>query len=157
MRPTCKECHGTHGVLGKRNPSLGRSRPISPTSVPAAIGEGKKAAVRYTGREKEIIEKYSESIHGKGLVEERPDGDGHVHGLPHRSQRTSQANPESSVNAGNVPATCGNATRGSRSSSSEVSIPTVSEDRQAAAGLQRLPQRAHDQAGGHRRFQAHRS
>ena len=30
--------------------------------------EGRKAAVRYTGTEHEIIPRYTESIHGKGLL-----------------------------------------------------------------------------------------
>ena len=45
---------------------------VSPTNVPTLCGgchrEGQKAAVRYTGPQHEIIQHYSESIHGKGLT-----------------------------------------------------------------------------------------
>lgn len=105
--PACSECHGTHEILGKKN---SRS-PIFPTNIPNLCGtchkEGEKAAVRYTGTEKEIIEHYSESIHGKGLLKS---------GLTvtatctdcHTSHRELPSDdPESSVHPKNVAATCG--------------------------------------------------
>lgn len=105
--PSCKECHGNHGVLGKQNPQS----PTFSTNVPALCArchrEGQKAALRYTGPQHEIIEHYTESIHGKGLLKS---------GLTVTATCTSchtahrvlpRSDPESSVNAGNVPATCG--------------------------------------------------
>jgi len=105
--PICKDCHGTHHILGKHDP-------ISvtfPTNVPALCGgchrEGQKAAVRYTGRQHEIIQHYTESIHGKGLAKS---------GLTVTATCTSchtahlilpRTDPESTVNPKNVPATCG--------------------------------------------------
>ena len=66
--PTCKECHGTHGIEGK----LQSSSPTFPTNVPKLCArchrEGQKAAVRYEGPQHGIIEAYTESIHGKGLL-----------------------------------------------------------------------------------------
>ncbi len=105
--PTCKECHGTHGVKGKRNPES----PIFPINIPDLCGKchmtGHKAAVRYTGPEKEIVEKYTESIHGKGLLKSglvvtATCADCHsAHGeLPH-------TDPASTVNRANVASTCG--------------------------------------------------
>lgn len=105
--PTCKECHGTHGVLGKADPQS----PTFATNVPVLCArchrEGQKAAVRYTGRQHEIIANYTESIHGKGLLKS---------GLTVTATCTSchtahrilpRSNPESSVNPANVPDTCG--------------------------------------------------
>ena len=105
--PTCKECHGNHGVLGKRDPQS----PTFATNVPKLCArchrEGQKAAVRYTGRQHDIIEHYTESIHGKGLLKS---------GLTVTATCTSchtahrvlpRSDPESSVNSNNVPATCG--------------------------------------------------
>lgn len=47
--PTCKECHGTHGVKGKSDPAS----PIFAMNVPNLCArchqEGKKAALRYKG------------------------------------------------------------------------------------------------------------
>ncbi len=105
--PTCKECHGAHGVLGKINPQS----PTFATNIPRLCGqchrEGQKAAKRYTGRQHEILEHYTESIHGKGLLKS---------GLTVTATCTSchtahhvlpRSDPESSVNAANVPSTCG--------------------------------------------------
>jgi hypothetical protein len=66
--PTCKECHRTHEVLGRLNPTS----PIFATNIPALCArchrEGEQAAVRYSGSEEAIVEHYTESIHGKGLL-----------------------------------------------------------------------------------------
>ena len=110
--PTCKECHGTHGVLGKQDP---RSLTF-PTNVPELCArchrEGQKAAVRYIGRQHEIVANYTESIHGTGLLKA---------GLTVTATCTSchtahhvlpRSDPESSVNPANVPATCGRCHQG---------------------------------------------
>ncbi len=66
--PSCKECHGTHGTLGR----LQGSSPTFATNVPKLCArchrEGEKAALRYKGPQHGIIEAYTESIHGKGLL-----------------------------------------------------------------------------------------
>ena len=105
--PNCKECHGTHGILGKAEPSS----PTFPTNVPILCArchrEGKKAAVRYTGGEHEIIEHYGESIHGKGLMKSGLTVTAMctnchtAHSVQPRSDSTSSVNPR------NMPATCG--------------------------------------------------
>lgn len=105
--PTCKECHGTHGVRGRLDP-----RSVTfPTNIPALCArchrEGQKAAARYKGGQHDIIEHYRESIHGKGLLKSgltvtATCTDCHT---SHAVQPV--ANPESSVNPKNVPATCG--------------------------------------------------
>lgn len=105
--PTCKECHGTHAVKGKTDPESA----TFPTNVPDLCArchrEGEKAAVRYTGIEHKIIERYTESIHGKGLMKS---------GLTVTAMCTSchtahsvqpHLDTASSVNPKNVPATCG--------------------------------------------------
>jgi hypothetical protein len=105
--PTCKECHGTHGVLGKLSPNSA----TFPTNVPSLCArchrEGQKAATRYSGAQHEIIEHYTESIHGKGLMKS---------GLTVTATCTSCHTPHSvlpktdslsSVNRKNVPQTCG--------------------------------------------------
>jgi hypothetical protein len=105
--PTCKECHGTHRVLGKEDPASA----TFPTNVPSLCArchrEGEKAAVRYKGSEHEIIKHYTESIHGKGLMQS---------GLTVTAMCTSchtahsvlpMSDPASSVNPRNIPDTCG--------------------------------------------------
>jgi hypothetical protein len=105
--PSCKECHGTHGTLGK----LQSASPTFPTNVPNLCArchrEGEKAAVRYQGTQHEIIEAYTESIHGKGLLKSgltvtaTCTGCHTAHGVLPRSD------PASTVSRANVPATCG--------------------------------------------------
>ena len=105
--PSCKECHGTHGVLGKRDPQSSTFA----TNVPELCGrchrEGHKAAVRYTGRQHEIVQNYTESIHGKGLLKSGLTVTAtctSCHTAHHVLPRT---DPGSSVNVNNVPSTCG--------------------------------------------------
>ena len=105
--PTCKECHGTHGVLGK---AQARSATF-PTNVPDLCArchrEGQKAAVRYTGDQKQIVERYRESTHGKGIAKG---------GLTVTAMCTSchtahsvlpRSDSLSSIHPANVPSTCG--------------------------------------------------
>ena len=110
--PSCKDCHGTHGTLGR----LQTDSPTFPTNVPELCGhchrEGEKAAVRYQGTQHEIVEHYTESIHGKGLLKSglivtATCADCHTaHGeLP-------RTDPLSSVNRKNVPQTCARCHRG---------------------------------------------
>jgi hypothetical protein len=106
--PVCKECHGTHNVLGKLNPDS----PIFSINIPTLCAkchrEGEKAAIRYTRPEKDIVEHYTESIHGKGLIKSgltvtATCTDCHTahHELP-------ENNPESTINNSRIASTCGN-------------------------------------------------
>jgi cytochrome b subunit of formate dehydrogenase len=67
--PRCKDCHGDHHILGKADTRAA----TFPRNVPALCAQchrkGEKAAVRYEGTEIDIVEHYTESIHGKGLLE----------------------------------------------------------------------------------------
>jgi uncharacterized protein with PIN domain len=105
--PTCNECHGTHGVLGRKDPKS----PSFPTNIPNLCArchrEGKKAAMRYTGSEHGIIENYSESIHGKGLLKSGLTVTATCTDCHTAHRELPMANPESSVNPANVPGTCG--------------------------------------------------
>jgi len=105
--PTCIECHGTHLTRGKRDPKS----TTFPIRVPELCGkchlEGKKAAVRYTGTERDIVSHYTESIHGKGLLKSGlvvtamcTDCHGAHSELPSKD-------PNSSVHRDNVAHTCG--------------------------------------------------
>ena len=105
--PTCKECHGTHAVKGKKDPNSVTFATNIPDLCARCHREGQKAAARYTGTEHRIIERYTESIHGKGLLKSgltvtATCTDCHTaHGELPRN------NPESTVNPKNLPATCG--------------------------------------------------
>jgi hypothetical protein len=105
--PNCKECHGTHHVLGKHDPI---SRTF-PTNVPELCGrchrEGRKAAIRYTGAQHQIIEHYSESIHGKGLLKSGLTVTATCTNCHTAHEVLPKSDPRSTVNPNNVPQTCG--------------------------------------------------
>jgi len=105
--PACTECHGTHGVLGR----LQAGSPTFATNVPQLCArchrEGEKAAVRYRGPQHQIIESYTESIHGKGLLKSGLTVTATCTGCHTAHGVLPRTDPASSVNRANVPATCG--------------------------------------------------
>ncbi len=105
--PSCKECHGTHGTLGR----LQTASPTFPTNVPKLCGrchrEGEKAALRYQGPQHQILESYTESIHGKGLLKSGLTVTATCTGCHTAHAVLPRTDPASSVNRANVPATCG--------------------------------------------------
>jgi cytochrome b subunit of formate dehydrogenase len=110
--PICRDCHGTHGILGKNqipSPTFSRNVPALCANCHRA---GRKAALRYKGDQINVVEHYTESIHGKGLLQSgltvtATCADCHTahHELPRRD-------PRSSVNENNVAKTCANCHRG---------------------------------------------
>jgi uncharacterized protein with PIN domain len=105
--PNCKECHGAHGVLGRRDPQSATFSTNVPELCARCHREGQKAAARYAGRQHEIIQHYTESIHGKGLLKSGLTVTAtctSCHTAHHVLPRT---DPNSSVNPNNVPSTCG--------------------------------------------------
>ncbi|MDP1854051.1 MAG: hypothetical protein Q8L26_07635 [Candidatus Omnitrophota bacterium] len=110
--PSCIECHGAHSVLSKNNVTS----QTYPTNVPVLCArchrEEEKAAIRYQGKEHEIPEHYTESIHGKGLLKS---------GLVVTAMCTSchtahmelpSQDPRSSVNRSNIASTCAKCHKG---------------------------------------------
>ncbi len=65
--PSCKDCHGTHDILSPRN----TDSPTYHMNIPYLCGgchrEGAPVAKAYRIAEHNIIENYSQSIHGEGL------------------------------------------------------------------------------------------
>ena len=66
--PYCNDCHGTHEVLSKKDLRSRTFRTNIPKLCADCHREGEEAAKRYKGEEHNIIENYSMSIHGKGLI-----------------------------------------------------------------------------------------
>ncbi|MBZ5726151.1 MAG: hypothetical protein LAP87_14270 [Acidobacteriia bacterium] len=110
--PGCKDCHSPHGTRGKADPAS----PTFSRNVPALCAKchlsGQKAALRYTGKQDQIVEHYRESIHGKGLLQSGLTvtancADCHTahHELPSKD-------PRSSVNRANIAQTCAQCHRG---------------------------------------------
>jgi len=105
--PFCKDCHGTHQVLGKRNPDSLTFSTNVPDLCAKCHREGKKAALLYTGKEHEIIPRYTESIHGKGLLKSGLTVTATCTSCHTAHHELPASDPESTVNPKNVPATCG--------------------------------------------------
>jgi len=90
--------------------------PTYPTNVPGLCGschrENKKGAVRYTGKEHEIPERYVESIHGKGLLKSGLVVTAMCTSCHTAHKELPAADPESSVNRKNIAATCAKCHKG---------------------------------------------
>jgi cytochrome b subunit of formate dehydrogenase len=104
--PTCKECHGSHDILPPSDP---RS-PTYKMNIPYLCGkchrEGAPVAKVYDISEHNILENYSQSIHGEGLFKKGllvtatcTDCHGSHAILPH-------THPKSSIAPRNIASTC---------------------------------------------------
>jgi len=106
LAPRCPDCHGSHGVLRARDP---RS-PVAPMQVPYLCGkchkEGAPVQSQRAIHADHILENYSESIHGEGLLRK-----GLVVSATCASCHTAHAmlphtDPASSIARRNIAATC---------------------------------------------------
>ena len=104
--PSCVECHGTHGVLGKLDPKSASFATNIPSLCARCHREGQKAAVRYAGPQHEIIEHYTESIHGKGLLKSGLTVTATCTNCHTAHHELPKSDPESSVNPARLPETC---------------------------------------------------
>jgi len=105
--PVCVDCHSKHATQSKKTPSS----PTYPRNVPNLCAgchrEGQKAAVRITSGEKDIFTSYTESIHGKGLLESGLVVTATCVSCHTAHGQTSPTDPKSSVHPSNVADTCG--------------------------------------------------
>lgn len=104
--PTCKECHGEHEILSKGNPNSMTYKMNIPILCGNCHKEGAPVARLYDINEHNIIENYSQGIHGKGLYQSgllvtATCNDCHNSHLilPHES-------PNSSINPNRIARTC---------------------------------------------------
>ena len=101
---------GRTAILGKSirssSPTFADERPEPVRALPPRGPEGGACATR--APQHEIIENYTESIHGKGLLKSGLVVTATCTELPHRARRAARAATRaSSVNRANVAATCG--------------------------------------------------
>jgi len=104
--PDCKECHGTHDVLYSSSPFAKTYKMNIPILCGKCHKEGAPVARLYNITEKNILENYSEGIHGKGMFKSGlivsatcNDCHGNHLILPHTS-------PNSSTSSNKIAATC---------------------------------------------------
>jgi hypothetical protein len=105
--PTCIECHGTHATLGRKDPKSSTFATNIPNLCGKCHREGEKAAIRYTGSEKDIVNHYTESIHGKGLLKSGLTVTATCTDCHTAHKELPHTNPESSINRDNISNTCG--------------------------------------------------
>jgi len=104
--PTCKECHGTHEILKSADPKSRTYKMNIPVLCGSCHKEGAPVARAYNIGEHNILENYSEGIHGQGLYKKGlivSATCNNCHGnhliLPH-------TNVSSSTSPKNIAATC---------------------------------------------------
>ncbi len=97
--PNCKECHGNHGILHYTNPQSLTYK----TNIPFLCGkchkEGAPVSRNYSVSEHNIIENYTQGIHGEGLFNKGlivtatcNDCHGNHMVLPHTSRNSTVSN-----------------------------------------------------------------
>jgi len=104
--PDCKECHGAHDILTQWNPNSKTYKMNIPILCGNCHKEGAPVARIYNIEERNILENYSQGIHGKGLYQSgllvtatcNNCHNSHLI-LPHES-------PNSSVNPKRIARTC---------------------------------------------------
>jgi cytochrome b subunit of formate dehydrogenase/uncharacterized protein with PIN domain len=110
--PLCNDCHKPHATLGKAEPAS----PTFSRNVPALCAQchqaGRKAALRYQGKQDHIVERYRESIHGKGLLESGLTVTATCTDCHTAHSELPGNDPRSSVNRANITDTCGKCHRG---------------------------------------------
>ncbi|UCF78288.1 MAG: cytochrome c3 family protein [Candidatus Eiseniibacteriota bacterium] len=104
--PTCKECHGKHDITPSTDPASRTFKMNIPFLCGKCHREGAPVARVYNISEHNIIENYSQSIHGEGLFKKGlavtatcTDCHGSHLILPH-------SNAKSSISRRNISATC---------------------------------------------------
>jgi cytochrome b subunit of formate dehydrogenase len=110
--PICRDCHGTHGILGKNqsnSPSFSRN---IPSLCAQCHRTGQKAAIRNHSSQTNILEHYSESIHGKGLLEAGLTVTANCADCHTAHSELPKSDPRSTVNRNNIAVTCAKCHRG---------------------------------------------
>jgi len=104
--PDCKECHGAHDILPPTNPKSLTYKMNIPYLCGKCHREGAPVARTYNISEHNILENYSEGIHGEGLFKRGlivtatcNDCHGNHLVLPHTS-------PNSTISINNIASTC---------------------------------------------------
>lgn len=104
--PNCQDCHGVHYILPPSNPKSKTYKMNIPYLCGKCHREGAPVAEVYNIPEKDILNNYSQSIHGEGLLKRGlivsatcNDCHGNHLILPH-------TNPKSTISVNNVAKTC---------------------------------------------------
>jgi hypothetical protein len=108
LAPRCKSCHGTHNVLHAKDPAS----PVRPSNIPFLCGschsEGSAVQRQRKIHQDHIIENYSESIHGEGLLKKGLTVTATCISCHTSHQILPHTDPQSSIARRNIATTCAN-------------------------------------------------
>ncbi len=116
--PSCTDCHGQHAILEHRADEGApesiqarvRASPTYRRNVPTLCArchrDGAPAAQRNLGPESRIVEHYTESIHGKALIQSGLTVTAVCIDCHTAHKELPASDPESTVNDSNIPRTC---------------------------------------------------
>ena len=110
--PLCQDCHSPHGTKGKLDPTSPTYSRNIPTLCAKCHQAGHKAAIRYAGKQDHIVERYRESIHGKGLLAAGLTVTANCADCHTSHHELPASDPRSSVNPAHIAETCGKCHRG---------------------------------------------
>ncbi len=106
LAPNCVTCHENHAILGPED----ESSPIATVNVPLLCGrchhEGSKVSLEHNIPQQNILENYSESIHGEGLFKKGLTVTAVCTSCHTPHQILPHTDPRSSINPKNVAHTC---------------------------------------------------
>jgi predicted CXXCH cytochrome family protein len=104
--PYCNDCHDKHKTKYKTDPTSKTFRKNIPELCASCHREGEKAALRYEGKEHQIVKSYNMSIHGKGLLESGLTVTAICTDCHTSHLELPTTDPMSSINSKNIPETC---------------------------------------------------
>ena len=106
LAPRCVNCHGNHDILPVKDPNSN----VAAFNIPFVCGschsEGKPVALQRKIPEDHILENYSESIHGEGLLKKGLNVTATCASCHSAHQILSHTDPRSSIARANIVKTC---------------------------------------------------
>ncbi len=106
LAPSCSDCHGKHDILAVKD----KRSPVSPMKVPFTCGkchrEGTNVMRRGVVSQDHIIENYTESIHGEGLLKKGLSVSATCASCHSPHLILPHTDPKSSINRKNIAKTC---------------------------------------------------
>ncbi len=106
--PYCTDCHGTHKVMSRYADSSATSRAFIPRLCGKCHTKNGKATINTHLKEIDAFSDYSSSVHGKGLTEKGLLASAICTDCHTSHNILKESDTNSTVNAKNIPATCGN-------------------------------------------------
>ncbi|MBI4667733.1 MAG: cytochrome c3 family protein [Elusimicrobia bacterium] len=106
LAPRCQNCHGSHDIIPPSNPESS----VSPIKIPFVCGschrEGAPVQTQRPIHQRHILENYSESIHGEGLLKKGLSVSANCASCHTAHSILPHTDPKSAIARGNIVTTC---------------------------------------------------